>query len=157
MYISDQIKTRRKELGLTQQQVADKVFVTRQTISKWELGKSQPDLITLTLLSQVLDFPLISDEKKYCSGGFLVMNKKLLLKNLIFTVIFGAIFLPIRILYTLNQKYKNSKLLKFVVKPILFVLLAIYINSLNLNAFIFVLLIMLLVYYTLNIYYHSSD
>ena len=45
MDISNKIKSRRKELGLTQQQVAERVFVTRQTISKWELGKSQPDLI----------------------------------------------------------------------------------------------------------------
>ncbi len=40
MDISNQLKAKRKELNLTQQQVADKVFVTRQTISKWELGKS---------------------------------------------------------------------------------------------------------------------
>ena len=50
MDISNQLKAKRKELNLTQQQVADKVFVTRQTISKWELGKSQPDLVSLKLL-----------------------------------------------------------------------------------------------------------
>ena len=50
MDISNKLKLKRKELNLTQQQVADKVFVTRQTISKWELGKSQPDLISLILL-----------------------------------------------------------------------------------------------------------
>lgn len=39
MEISDLIKLARIEKGLTQQQLADVVFVTRQTISKWELGK----------------------------------------------------------------------------------------------------------------------
>ena len=39
MEISDLIKSARIEKGLTQQQLADVVFVTRQTISKWELGK----------------------------------------------------------------------------------------------------------------------
>lgn len=43
MEISDLIKSARIEKGLTQQQLADAVFVTRQTISKWELGKSVPD------------------------------------------------------------------------------------------------------------------
>ena len=42
MEISDLIKSARIEKGLTQQQLADVVFVTRQTISKWELGKSVP-------------------------------------------------------------------------------------------------------------------
>lgn len=41
MEISDLIKSARIEKGLTQQQLADVVFVTRQTISKWELGVSQ--------------------------------------------------------------------------------------------------------------------
>ena len=40
MEISDLIKSARIEKGLTQQQLADVVFVTRQTISKWELGFS---------------------------------------------------------------------------------------------------------------------
>lgn len=43
MEIPDLIKSARIEKGLTQQQLADVVFVTRQTISKWELGKSVPD------------------------------------------------------------------------------------------------------------------
>ena len=36
MEISDLIKSARIEKGLTQQQLADVVFVTRQTISKWD-------------------------------------------------------------------------------------------------------------------------
>ena len=39
MDIATLIKEYRTKTGMTQQELADKVFVTRQTISKWELGK----------------------------------------------------------------------------------------------------------------------
>lgn len=61
MEISNLIKSARIEKGLTQQQLADTVFVTRQTISKWELGKSVPDQASLVLLYQCLD---IKDNEK---------------------------------------------------------------------------------------------
>lgn len=41
MEISEMIKEARIKKGMTQQQLADSVYVTRQTISKWELGVSQ--------------------------------------------------------------------------------------------------------------------
>lgn len=65
MEISDLIKSARIEKGLTQQQLADVVFVTRQTISKWELGKSVPDQASLILLYQYLDIK--DNEKKQLS------------------------------------------------------------------------------------------
>ena len=64
MDISNQLKAKRKELNLTQQQVADKVFVTRQTISKWELGKSQPDLVSLKLLDNALNLSELEEKEK---------------------------------------------------------------------------------------------
>ena len=53
--IGNFIANKRKELGMTQQELADSVYVTRQTISKWELGKSVPDEVSLNLLYQCLD------------------------------------------------------------------------------------------------------
>lgn len=41
MDIAKVIKEARIKKGLTQQELADSVYVTRQTISKWELGVSQ--------------------------------------------------------------------------------------------------------------------
>ena len=41
------IEEKRKEKGLTQQQVAEALHVTRQAVSKWEQGKSLPDVDTL--------------------------------------------------------------------------------------------------------------
>ena len=57
MKFSTQIKMRRKKRGLTQSVVAKKLYVTRQTISNWEQGKSYPDLNTLVRIS---DFYQIS-------------------------------------------------------------------------------------------------
>ena len=156
MDISNQLKAKRKELNLTQQQVADKVFVTRQTISKWELGKSQPDLVSLKLLDNALNLSELEEKEKKQSKGVFTMNQKLSLKDLIFTLVFGALFLPIRFLYTLNQQYKTSKLLKFVIKPILILLFLLYVGSLKLQPLIFVIVTTLLFYYILSIYY-SED
>lgn len=58
MEISKQIKKYRHELKLSQDNLADKVFVTRQTISNWENGKNYPDIHSLVLLSNLFNIPL---------------------------------------------------------------------------------------------------
>ena len=45
-------KRGKNKKGMTQQQLADSVYVTRQTISKWELEKSISDEASLDLLYQ---------------------------------------------------------------------------------------------------------
>ena len=52
------ISKRRKELGLTQQELADKLFVSDKVISKWETGKSVPDTSILVELANVLEISL---------------------------------------------------------------------------------------------------
>lgn len=52
------IATRRKEKGWTQSQLADKLLLTDKAISKWETGKSMPDLSLFTLLCDLLDITL---------------------------------------------------------------------------------------------------
>lgn len=58
MEVSTQIKEHRNSQGLTQEQLAEKVYVSRQTISNWETGKNYPDLQSLLLLSTVFDITL---------------------------------------------------------------------------------------------------
>lgn len=58
MEISKQIKKYRLELKLSQDDLADKVFVTRQTISNWENDKNYPDIHSLVLLSTLFNVPL---------------------------------------------------------------------------------------------------
>ena len=49
------IMNRRKELGLTQQQLADKLHVSSQAVSKWENGTTYPNIEILFDLAIVLD------------------------------------------------------------------------------------------------------
>ena len=42
--IGENIKTYRQKKGYTQEEVANRLHVTRQTISKWEMGETLPDI-----------------------------------------------------------------------------------------------------------------
>ncbi len=51
MTVSETLKTLRESGGLTQEQLAERVKVTRQAVSRWETGETQPNTDTLKLLS----------------------------------------------------------------------------------------------------------
>ena len=55
MEIRDILKNLREKNNLTQEQLAERVQVTRQAISRWETGETQPNTDTLKLLSRVFD------------------------------------------------------------------------------------------------------
>lgn len=52
MEIQDILKALREKHGLTQEQMADRLMVTRQAVSRWETGDTQPNSDTLKLLSR---------------------------------------------------------------------------------------------------------
>ncbi len=56
--LNENIKAIRKSKGLSQQELAIKLNVVRQTISKWEQGLSVPDSDMLISLSEVLETPV---------------------------------------------------------------------------------------------------
>ena len=56
--LNENIKVLRKSKGLSQQNLADKLNVVRQTISKWEQGLSVPDSDLLIALSEALETPV---------------------------------------------------------------------------------------------------
>lgn len=56
--LSENIKTLRKSKGLSQEELAVKLNVVRQTISKWEKGLSVPDSEMLVTLSEELETPV---------------------------------------------------------------------------------------------------
>ena len=58
MEIGNQIRKYRMELKLSQDDLAEKVFVTRQTISNWENDRNYPDIRSLVLLSNVFGISL---------------------------------------------------------------------------------------------------
>ncbi|MGF7014336.1 phosphotransferase [Ornithinibacillus bavariensis] len=83
MYIGEKLKLRRKKAGFTQEQVAEKMNITRQTLSNWEVGKNYPDIDSIISLSQIYNLSL--DElllgKIHFKGEF-VMNKRLTLDEI---------------------------------------------------------------------------
>ena len=56
--IANQIKTRREAMGLSQEELAQKVYVSRNTISNWECGRTYPDLQSLLMLGVLFDTSL---------------------------------------------------------------------------------------------------
>ena len=70
MKINEKIYSLRKKNNLSQEELADKLNVTRQTISKWELGESVPDLdkvVPLCNLFGITPDELLMDKKKNSS------------------------------------------------------------------------------------------
>ena len=57
METKDIIFELRTKKGLSQDELADKVFVTRQAVSRWENGETIPNTETLKLLSVLVELP----------------------------------------------------------------------------------------------------
>lgn len=58
MELYKQIKRYRTDMNLSQEELAEKIYVTRQTISNWENDKSYPDIHSLLLLSSTFHISL---------------------------------------------------------------------------------------------------
>ncbi|MCI5677477.1 MAG: helix-turn-helix transcriptional regulator [Candidatus Faecisoma sp.] len=87
--ISNLIKQLRKKDNLTQAQFANKYNVTFQAVSKWENGKSLPDIVLLKQICK--DYNISIDE--VLEGEINKKNKYLLLIPLIVILIIGLVFI----------------------------------------------------------------
>ena len=58
MDIGSRIKKYREEQNISQEELALKIFVSRQTISNWETDKSYPDIKSLIMLSNIFNVSL---------------------------------------------------------------------------------------------------
>ena len=56
--LKDNLKTLRKNKGLSQEELSIKLHVVRQTVSKWESGLSVPDAEMLMTISEILETPV---------------------------------------------------------------------------------------------------
>lgn len=100
MKIGAQIKKLRNELALSQDELAEKVFVSRQSISNWENDKTYPDIKSLLLLSEIFSVSLdnlvkgdIKKMKKEINAQEFAKFQK---DSTVFTVLFiVAIILPV--------------------------------------------------------------
>lgn len=86
--LNENIKASRKSKGLSQEELAIKLNVVRQTISKWEQGLSVPDSDMLISISEVLEIPVSTllgetvieskvDDIKAISGKLEIINLQL--------------------------------------------------------------------------------
>lgn len=149
MEISKMIKEARIKKGMTQQELANSVYVTRQTISKWELGKSVPDEASLSLLCQCLE---IDNKEKT------ILKKFATNKQSLFLIIIAIVFSPaaIAIRYCLFKMGKlEDKKFQIVIQSIGFVLFALYFRTLK-DHVAYILLFMTCIGYITYRYYLFS-
>ncbi len=124
--LNENIKTSRKSRGLSQDELAIKLNVVRQTVSKWERGLSVPDSEMLISLSEILEIPVStllgenikeskSDDLEVISQKLEVINLQLaqkkdasrkLLHGFMILLCIGMILVFI-ILWMINSSYLN--------------------------------------------------
>lgn len=107
MEIGKQIKKYRTELNLSQDELADRIYVTRQTISNWENDRNYPDIRSLVLLSNVfgvsLDILVKGDLEQMKEEIKAEDIRKFKRDNRIVMVfLVGVIVLPIPLMYCLK-------------------------------------------------------
>lgn len=73
MNLGAQIKKYRTEFSLSQDELAEKLFVTRQSVSNWENDKTYPDIKSLVLLSEVFSVSL----DQLVKGDMEIMKKEI--------------------------------------------------------------------------------
>lgn len=108
MELGNQIKKYRNELEISQEKLAEKIYVSRQSVSNWENDKNYPDINSLIRLSEVfqvsLDILIKGDVEK--------MKKEISEKDIkdfnkvsnIFAILFGLLILtPMPLLYFLDN------------------------------------------------------
>ncbi len=131
--LKENIRSIRKSRGLSQEELAIKLNVVRQTISKWEQGLSVPDSEMLISISEVLETPVSTllgekiseskvDELKTISEKLEIINLQLLQKKnarrktihwtlIFFCIVIITIFIAFILLNSpyLNWDYNNPE------------------------------------------------
>jgi transcriptional regulator with XRE-family HTH domain len=117
--ICENIKNLRLERKFTQQDIAEKMYVTRQCISRWEQGITLPDIESIERLSKILNCNvndiIDNDSLKAIAINEAIKNKKN--KKVIFTSIIVsilAIAISIAGFYYLNDKEEDTRITHFI-------------------------------------------
>ena len=67
--LKDALAQARRERGLTQEELAARLFITRQAVSRWETGATEPGIDMIKLIARELDVPvtrLLDMPEHYC-------------------------------------------------------------------------------------------
>jgi len=108
MELGKQIKRYRGELGLSQEMLAERIYVSRQTISNWENDKNYPDINSLLRLSEVfqvsIDILIKGDVEKMKEVIKQEDRARFEADSRIFTALFFATLLtPIPLMHYLDR------------------------------------------------------
>ena len=131
MSIGEVLKQARAAIGLSQEEVAEKVGVSRQTISNWENGRSYPDISYVMALSDVYDLTLDSLLKgdsemiKHLeeSTNVTKSNKQVAASIIALVVFLFGIVLPIVVLGGHIQDFLNLPSLVLIIIPLVAILI----------------------------------
>ena len=104
MEFGKQIKKLRQEAQLSQEELAERIYVSRQTISNWENDKSYPDVNSLVLLSETFQISL----DKLIKGDIEVM-KDVIQKEEIEKIYGNSVSDSVIIQYGGSVKSSNAK------------------------------------------------
>lgn len=124
--IAEKIRNARKKKKYTQEQAAENLKVSRQTISNWENGKSLPDIISVIRMSELYDVSLdelLKGDKamieKIEKDTMTVKVEKRIIKYAWISIILGVIML------VLGNIFKGNPFIDFLNGALPWVLLAL--------------------------------
>ena len=69
--LKDALAQARRERGLTQEELAARLYITRQAVSRWETGATEPGIDMIKLIARELDVPvtrLLDMPERYCQS-----------------------------------------------------------------------------------------
>lgn len=117
MKLNEKIFENRKKLGLSQEDLANKLDVSRQTVSKWEVGNATPELEKIIKLSEIFDISvdeLVKDEvnvNETENANISLKKIHIMFKIIIALVIIILIFIVAKAMY---DKYQSAKKIRNV-------------------------------------------
>jgi transcriptional regulator with XRE-family HTH domain len=121
MEIGKKIMELRKKSGLSQEELAEKVGVARQTISKWELGETSPDLKQAKELSKIFSVSLdeltdndikeILIEKTSNTEKLAGIILKLMKFVIVFIIVLPILLIVLRIIFKNIHEYNSGRLM----------------------------------------------
>lgn len=138
MNIGQKLKNTRLTVGLTQENVAEKIGVSRQTISNWENDKSYPDIVNVIALSNLysisLDELLKGDQKmvEYLQKSTDVVKSRQKLSKLVLVIAYLVIWVVSIVVFWLggNQDAMGYSLVVFYfVLPISTLIICVFIGK----------------------------
>lgn len=118
MTLGQKIQQLRKASGISQEQLAEQLHVSRQSVSKWELDDAVPELSKIILLSDLFAITideLLRDSPRNAGPspepGFVMHISTSPIENIVWTCIYWSfgLFIPLVIQYCILQSSSSAK------------------------------------------------